>query len=146
MASRSERTRSGVLWKKIIPRAGMEQYGPAFYREHSEGSLRSARVVVPLVLKMVAPKSVVDVGCGRGAWLRVFREYGIERILGLDGPYIDPSLLEVPRELFVPVNLAEPFCVDEAFDLAVCLEVAEHLPAKAGRWLVRSLTAAAPLV
>src|SRR2546425_6514631 len=108
-----------------MPRAGMEQYGPAFYREHSEGSLRSARVVVPLVLKMVAPRSIVDVGCGTGTWLSVFREYGVERILGLDGSHIDPSLLEVPRELFVPVDLAEPFRVKEEFDLAVCLEVAE---------------------
>src|SRR3989442_1579201 len=102
MPSRSERTRSGVLQKKIMPRAGMEQYGPAFYQEHSEGSLRSARVVVPFVVKMVEPKSVADIGCGHGAWLRVFKECGVERILGVDGPHIDPSLLQIPSECFIP--------------------------------------------
>ena len=146
MTTQGERSRSAVAPIEKFEKSNEELYGPAFYRAHSEGSLRSARVVVPLVLKMLEPRSVVDVGCGIGTWLSVFREYGVERIIGLDGPHIDPSLLKVPREFFIPVNLAEPFRVKEEFDLAVCLEVAEHLPRRSADGFVKSLVQLAPVI
>src|SRR5262249_55540494 len=44
------------------------------------------------------------------------------------------------------VDLQRPVRLDDRFDLALCLEVAEHLPAKSARALVESLAAAAPVV
>jgi hypothetical protein len=42
-------------------------YDEHFWATHGEFVLQSARVVVPLVMTLVGPKSVVDVGCGVGA-------------------------------------------------------------------------------
>ena len=60
-------------------------YSPDFFRRHAGGAISSARAVVPFVLELVGPKSVVDVGCGVGAWLSVFREYGVTDVIGIDG-------------------------------------------------------------
>ena len=110
-------------------------------------ALDSARVVVPLVMALTHPSSVLDVGCGRGAWLSEFRERGIKKIVGLDGDYLEPSTLLFPPDCFRPTELSGKFDIPRGrFDLSVCLEVAEHLPATNARHLVRQLTTAAPQV
>jgi SAM-dependent methyltransferase len=111
-----------------------------------ELSLRSARAVVPIVLNLLSPKSVVDFGCGRGTWLKAWLENGVETALGLDGDYVDRDKLLIDRDQFRAVDLRAPVRLDRRFDLAMCLEVAEHLPARSARALVGSLAAAAPAV
>jgi hypothetical protein len=64
----------------------------------------------------------------------------------LDGDYVDASWLAIPRECFKAVDLSKPFDEDEKFDLAVSLEVAEHLPKKHSREFVRSLVRLAPVI
>jgi SAM-dependent methyltransferase len=123
-----------------------ELYDDTFYEGHVEGALRSARVIVPIVMKLATPASVVDVGCGRGAWLRVFQENGAKVVLGIDGSYVDSSKLLIDAARFTAADLSKPIKIEGEFDLAVCLEVAEHLPTQSGPKLVRSLTAVAPVV
>lgn len=121
-------------------------YTDALVEDDTEGSLQSARIIVPVLLNLVSPTSVIDVGCGHGAWLKAFYENGVRMIHGLDGPWVDQSKLLIDRSKFKVVNLRQSFEIDGQFDLSVCLEVAEHLPAKAARPLVRSLCVSAPLV
>ena len=59
-------------------------YDNAFYAILQGGSRKSAEAIVPLLIEMVAPRSVVDVGCGIGTWLSVFRARGVSDILGVD--------------------------------------------------------------
>ena len=123
-----------------------EKYDFAFYQYGSERRYESPRAIVPLVCNLLHPTSVVDVGCGTGVWLEVFQEHGVERILGLDGAHVDPDWLKIPRSSFRAANLSERFELAERFDLAVCLEVAEHLPANAAEGLVCLLVKAAPCI
>jgi 2-polyprenyl-3-methyl-5-hydroxy-6-metoxy-1,4-benzoquinol methylase len=95
---------------------------------------------------LVCPRSVIDVGCGAGGWLRVLKEHGIEDIWGADGEYVSKNLLEIPVERFIPHNLEQPFHSDREFDLVVSLEVAEHLPSNRSETLVDSLTRLGPVV
>jgi len=107
----------------------------------------SARIVVPMVVALARPSSVLDVGCGRGAWLSEFKAQGVDKIVGLDGAYLKPSTLLFPAECFRPTDLSSKFEIPpDRFDLAICLEVGEHLPAGNSRHLVRQLTSAAPQV
>ncbi|MBI2058297.1 MAG: class I SAM-dependent methyltransferase [Nitrospirae bacterium] len=108
--------------------------------------LGSQDVVVPMVMKWIAPKSVLDLGCNDGKWLHAFRKYGAERLVGVDGPYVTAETFHLPYEFFRPGNLAEPIRLHERFDLAVSVEVGEHLAPKGGANLVRSLTRHAPVV
>lgn len=84
--------------------------------------------MVPLVLQLLPVRSVVDVGCGDGSWLSVFRKLGVTDILGVDGEYVDQDILQIPQDCFQALDLTKPFRLQRAFDLAISLEVAEHLP------------------
>jgi hypothetical protein len=121
-------------------------YDAGFFDFIDETSLRSARGVVPHVVALLRPGSIVDVGCGRGAWMRVFRECGVEKIHGFDGAYVDRTRLMVPEGCFTPMDLEGNFRIPGKYDLAVSLEVAEHLPARQAGHLVAQLVNAAPLV
>lgn len=121
------------------------RYSTAWYENFQDQSRVSAQVVVPLVLELVSPKSVVDVGCGTGAWLSVFAEKGLD-IFGVDGQWVDTSKIFIPADHFRAVDLAEPFSLGETADLAMSLEVAEHIPAARAAAFVQNLTDIAPVV
>jgi SAM-dependent methyltransferase len=123
-----------------------DHYTKSFYEEHRNGAIRSAEVMVPLVLELLPARSVVDVGCGDGSWLAVFRKLGVDEILGVDGEYVDRSLLQIPQDRFQALDLTKPFGLGRVFDLAVSLEVAEHLPAGCAPVFVECLTRLAPFV
>jgi SAM-dependent methyltransferase len=109
-------------------------------------SQQSAAVVVPVLVELLNPASVVDVGCGTGAWLSAFQASGVEDVLGVDGDFVDRSRLLIPPDRFVVADLRRPFRLGRTFDLALCLEVGEHLPISAADLLIDELTGAAQLV
>jgi SAM-dependent methyltransferase len=121
-------------------------YTTSFYATYLEESRQSARSLLPHILRMFAPSSVVDVGCGVGTWLSVFREFGVRKILGVDGAYIDLSQLLIDRDIFRTHDLSQPLRLGQTFDLAVSLEVAEHISSERAQTFVDSLTDLAPLV
>jgi SAM-dependent methyltransferase len=121
-------------------------YGGAFYAYQKTGSLSSADAVVPVVRDIVQPASVVDVGCGVGGWLAAFARAGVEDIAGLDGDHVPRAELVIPADRFRAIDLREPFELPRTFDLAVSLEVAEHLPASSADAFVASLTKLAPAI
>lgn len=121
-------------------------YDEAFYRRQQEGSRRSARVVVPTILDLVGPRSAVDVGCGVGTWLSVLLERGVADVLGIDGSYVDRHLLAIPADRFRPADLTRPLPAERGFDLALSLEVAEHLPPERAAGFIDDLTRLAPVV
>jgi SAM-dependent methyltransferase len=120
-------------------------YGRPFYEEIGTGSEASAERLLPVVLELVSPRSAVDLGCGDGSWLAVLRRLGVADVLGVDGPWA-LSDLKIPRRSFAPCDLAQPVEIGRRFDLAISLEVGEHLPAASGRRLVEQLTDIAPAV
>lgn len=105
-----------------------------------QGARRSAQEIVPLLLERLTPQSVVDVGCGTGTWLSVFRQRGIVDTIGIDGDWVDRSALEIPAEQFVIRDLRSSIHVERTFDLVVSLEVAHYLPASVSSQFVHSLT------
>ena len=122
------------------------QYDQAFYAGQRDGSLQSARAIIPLLLSHLSVHSVIDVGCGVGTWLKAFQENGVSDITGYDGEYVDTSALAIAAENFKVLDLTTDFVLPRKADLAISLEVAEHLPAKNGDHLVRQLTSVAPAV
>jgi SAM-dependent methyltransferase len=119
-------------------------YDRAFFSFVADDSLRNARLVVPLVMELLSPKSVVDVSCGPCAWLRAFVENGVSIIRGIDGEYVERDKLLI--DPFFAGDLTEPINFDCIYDLAVCIEVAEHLPESAAANLIEQLSCAAPAV
>jgi SAM-dependent methyltransferase len=121
-------------------------YGAEFFAYHEELSCHSARAVIPTLFEFVRPRSVVDVGCGVGTWLAEFQLAGVSDYFGVDGDYVDRSKLLIDADRFRGHDLTTPLELGRRFDLAVSLEVAEHLPEKAVTAFVGSLVRAAPVV
>jgi hypothetical protein len=89
----------------------------------------SALEVVPLILEIFKPVSIIDVGCGLGQWLKVFEEHGIGNIKGIDGVHVLKEKMFIDRKKFQVVDLenCHNFQVIEKFGLVLSLEVAEHI-------------------
>jgi len=121
-------------------------YDPSFYRGQIAISRRSADRVVPLLVDLLAPDSVIDVGCGVGTWMASWSDHGVMNLVGLDGSGAASGLLQVDPSLVQTVDLTGPTEFDRTFDVAVSLEVAEHLPLSAAEDFVRTLTSLAPVV
>jgi SAM-dependent methyltransferase len=121
-------------------------YGSDYFDLIERQSRGSAGAVVPLLLELVRPSSVVDVGCGTGTWLRRFLELGVDDALGMDGEWVDRDELRIPAERFQVLDLARPPRPEQRFDLVVSLEVAEHLPAESADGFVEFLAGLGPVV
>jgi hypothetical protein len=121
-------------------------YSEQFFVGQKDLSYQSARQVIPIVQQFVPLRSVCDVGCGVGTWLRAFHEAGVQDLMGFDGHYVDKNLLEIPSSSFHEADLRQPLRLDRTFDLAVSIEVAEHLPESRGASFVEDLTRLAPVV
>jgi hypothetical protein len=122
-------------------------YNDQFYDYQSIGSVNSAMIVLPKVLAAL-PKinSVADFGCGVGTWLSVFNKFGISEICGYDGPWVNKDKLMIPKESFVEIEFDKDFYMDKKYDLAISLEVAEHLPEQFASRFVELLVKASDII
>ena len=114
--------------------------------EQERHNRTSAGIIVPLLFERYTPRSVLDVGCGLGTWLSVVKELGVSDIVGVEGSWLDPKLARVPAACITTADLEQPFDLRRRFDLAMTLEVAEHLSDKAAESFVESLTRHADVV
>lgn len=129
-----------------MSRSGLSPYTPSVYQEWRDLSASSAAAVMPVVLEMTGARRVIDVGCGIGTWLAAAVRGGATEILGVDGDYVDRTLLQIDADRFVSHDLSRELTLEDRFDLAISLEVAEHLPAERADSFVADLCRLAPLV
>jgi SAM-dependent methyltransferase len=115
-------------------------YDGEFFNYVSATARSSAEVVVPIVMDLLAPRSVADIGCGTGTWLRAFKDKGVVEVCGFDGDYVPRAALEIEQHEFTPVDLTKFTALPHRVDLAVCLEVLEHLPSRAANRIVEVIT------
>jgi cyclopropane fatty-acyl-phospholipid synthase-like methyltransferase len=124
----------------------MTTYDSTFFDYLNAGALRSARRVLPAIRADLHIDSVLDVGCGQGAWLSVWNELGTHTVLGIDGEYVDRSRLLIDTDDFQAHDLTTAFDVGRRFDLVQSLEVAEHLSSSSAATFIASLTRHGDLV
>jgi hypothetical protein len=108
--------------------------------------LAAERAFLTFVNGIRSFRSVVEFGCGFASWLRVARELGATEIRGYDIPDLPFAARGLADAEFRAADLAQFISVDKVFDLAICLEVAQRLPAGAAASLVRTLCSAADWV
>jgi len=122
-----------------------ELYGPKFYENHRRGSLDSASAYLGHLFTWYRPVSVLDAGCGRGIWLKTCADLGVQVLYGLDGPWNSQENMIDERIRFTSVDLNAGFSWCKV-DLALSLEVAEHLRPEAAQSFVRSLASASDVI
>jgi SAM-dependent methyltransferase len=123
-----------------------EDYSQKFFSGNTASSGRSAEIIVPLIIDLLGPESVIDIGCGTGTWLSVFKSRGIQKILGVDGTWVKEEMLLIPKSSFLAHDLTQNLNIEKRFDLALSLEVGEHLEPKYARDLIKTLVRLSPAI
>ncbi|WP_421903578.1 methyltransferase domain-containing protein [Maridesulfovibrio sp.] len=122
-------------------------YGESFYADRHARSLYAAVNILTLVSKIVPNiGSAVDFGCGVGTWLQVLQNLGAKRILGFEGDWLDKKMLVIKEDEFRHADLSKDFAIEDKFDLAISLEVAEHIEEQYARLFVERLTRSSDFV
>ncbi len=122
-------------------------YVDSFYEARHQGTVYAARKILAIVLGAL-PKvnSAIDLGCGVGTWLSVLMEKGVKDVHGLDGPWVDSRFLQIPINCFSHIDFEEGVDIARRYDLAISLEVAEHLPKRTATSFVNTLVDASDYV
>lgn len=117
-------------------------YGPEFFREWGPSNadyIRSAGLVAGAIYEIFKPASLADLGCGCGVYSHLFKLKGA-RVLAIDG-VLPPAEHSFPVEI-IQRDLTAPLeNTWGGFDLALCLEVAEHIPEEFTGTFLGNLTA-----
>ncbi len=111
---------------------GLEQiYDETFFSEWGRSNrpfVDSARAIADELFARFEPKRLIDLGSGCGVWAERFGHHGVE-VVCVDG-------VRPPAEHAFEVDLrlrdlTEPITDDwGVFDLTLCLDVGEHIPAE----------------
>ena len=120
-------------------------YDKKFFATRDERTRFAAEKILSIVLKNFIVKSAVDFGCGTGTFLKFLKNNGVS-VTGLDGDYIDRKILVITEKEFIPVDLNKPVHLGKKYDLAISLEVAEHLPESSAENFITSLCEASDIV
>jgi SAM-dependent methyltransferase len=92
---------------------------------------------VRFLMDVFQPRSVLDVGCGVGAYLAYFKYRGVVDCMGIDG--IKPEATILPKSFYFQHDLSVPFNLGRQFDLVMCVEVVEHMELAEAREMIQSL-------
>ncbi len=86
------------------------------------------KIVSEAIWNAYKPKTVVDLGCGNGDLLKGFKDLGC-KIFGIEGTRNAASGLMIDEEEMNFLDLRKPIenIPRGHYDLALCLEVAEHI-------------------
>ena len=118
-------------------------YGPQDSDHPSAAA--TAGIIVPLIVDLIRPATVLDVGCGSGGWVSAFLGRGVDAT-GVDAAHLPLDTLKFDRSRFIVHDLRRPLDLGRHFDLVLCLEVAEHLPPHVADTLIATLVRHAPVV
>ncbi|MBN7817512.1 methyltransferase domain-containing protein [Algoriphagus pacificus] len=121
-------------------------YKDNFYKSRDSNTKESASQILQLLFNYFKPKSMVDFGCGVGTWVKIGQELGVQEILGLEGNWLDKSHLVIPESSFQHKDLTTSFILNKEYDLAISLEVAEHINEKYSTNFINNLTSASKII
>lgn len=104
-----------------------KDYDDAFYQKHRAGSYRSAHLILSYINAHYPINSVIDYGCGIGTWCIAAKELGIDEVYGVDSNLLNHDMLSNQQIEFRQLDIAKPIDLYRDFDMAMSMEVGEHL-------------------
>src|SRR5262245_20106891 len=109
-------------------------------------AIRSVGTMAESICGEFNPTCVIDVGCGTGALLDALRKRGCD-VLGLEYSEAALRLCHAQQLPVLKFNIEKDVFTDRrVFDVAISMEVAEHLPARIADRYVELLTRLSPII
>ncbi len=122
-------------------------YDQGFYATHMSGMSASGKNVLGLIFDLYKPEAVMDAGCGQGAWLAAAESHGATTLQGFDGPWVNSDAMQSEKINFTSANFDQQMPTPpQKFDLAISLEVAEHISGANAQNFVNFLCEASDIV
>lgn len=108
----------------------------------------SAAPIASLLFEIINPHSVIDFGCGKGQFLKAFKNLGTTEVLGYDGPWArEHNACNLTDGEFISVDFERPDSIpNKQADLAISFEVAEHLMPEKAHSFIAKLTQSADVI
>lgn len=122
-----------------------EIYNDMFYSKMLKRNSKVASSMMPIIISMLQPHSMVDLGCGQGIFCAEAKKYNVE-VLGIDGDYVDRKHLLINENEFYAYDLSKPLQLNKRFDLAISLEVAEHIEPECADIFIDNLTSLSDVI
>lgn len=123
-----------------------KNYDTNFYVVEKEASKNASDILIPYVIERLNCRTVIDFGCGVGECLNAAKKCtGIEKVMGLDGEWVREHL-KIEEDEFLGCDLSQKIDLKEKYDLAISLEVAEHLPEESAKIFISNLVRHADVV
>lgn len=121
-------------------------YSNSFYDGQIEGSGRSADIILGLLFESYRPESMLDIGCGTGAWLKAAEKLGVRDLSGIDGVWAEKYLKPSESINFMAQDLETHVEIGRKYDLCMSVEVAEHLSESRALNFIQALCGASDVV
>ncbi|MEK9657148.1 MAG: class I SAM-dependent methyltransferase [bacterium] len=119
-----------------------ERYSETFFKRINTYSNKSAEVVEDLLIKKMNGcelRSVLDIGCGTGVWLKNWEKRGVKEVVGIDNARALNDTLMIDPDAYVTHDLSKEIVLNKQFDLVQSLEVAEHLPLESAAIFIQNI-------
>lgn len=120
-------------------------YPADFYENRRLHTAHAADRILSALPANLKRDAVADIGCGTGTWLAAALASGSNSAFGYEGNWVTPAMLDDPRIVFTAHDL-EHSLSGPRVDLALSLEVAEHLTPNRAQGFVADLVALAPAI
>lgn len=115
-----------------------------FYTDTRKGKIKSIKVATSLIIEHFKPQDVIDIGCGEGLFLNELYKHGVS-VVGCD--ISEAALAVSPKDFLIfQADATKPIRLNRKFDLCICIEIAEHIPTKYSKKLVKNLTHASDTI
>lgn len=121
-------------------------YNKKYYKKHESGSYRSALQIFEYINVFIDFKSMVDFGCGMGTWCKAMEELGISDILGIDQHAYDSDYMLISAESYLQYDLRKELILPRRTDIAVSVEVAEHIEEEYSEIFIHNLCLCSDLI
>jgi len=108
----------------------LKMYDKDFFLSNQEEGLKIYEWFVPLLHNIFKFQSIVDFGCATGSSLFYALKQGVSDVLGIEGSPEAFSNLLIDKKYIIQHDLREPLKVDRKYDIALSIEVAEHINKK----------------
>jgi SAM-dependent methyltransferase len=130
----------------MVEKLKQEFYPQGFYDYFVKRSYQSARIILGMLFSVYKPQSVIDIGCGAGAWLSAAEALGCSKLVGVDGEWVDRGKLLSKKIELKTVDFEEPLMISGQYDLCISMEVAEHISERHAGVFIQTLSRMAPVV